>query len=136
MKSRTSGGFEEWQSLGYPAEGITALLMTLTAPNELLGRTDFLRTNAESFTPFDYSPTSIKNKEKRFNDPRDNPKFWSKLHTMWSLLEDSLAEICCTEAGVDGVVAVSVHFAPEDPQKIPGRMFTGDATLQSRRKSH
>ena len=29
-------GFEEWQSLGYPAEGITGLLMTLTARNELL----------------------------------------------------------------------------------------------------
>ena len=113
-------GFEEWQNLGYPAEGITALLMTLTAPNELLDRPDFLRTDAENFTPFDYSPKSLQNQEKRFSDLRDSPKFLSWLHTRWSLFEDSLAEVCCTEAGADGVVAVSVRFAFEDPIQNPG----------------
>jgi len=93
--------------------------MTLTAPNELLARTDFLRTDAKSFTPFNYPPNSLKNKVERFNDLRDNPKFWSWLHTRLSLFEDSLVEICCTEAGVDGVVAVSVRFAPKDPLQNP-----------------
>ena len=130
-------GFEEWQSLGYPAEGITALLISLTAPNELL-RTNFLRTDAETFTPFHYPPNSLENEEQRFNDLRDDPKFWSRLHTRCSLFEGSLAEVCCTEAGLDGVVAVSVRSVPEDPQKrIQGMMFLSgprDVTLQSQRK--
>src|SRR5579862_9649822 len=65
-------GFEQWQRLGYSAEDITALLITLTAPNELLDLPEFLRTEAESFSPFDY-PSKDESKATHPKDALEDP---------------------------------------------------------------
>src|SRR5437762_8317096 len=89
------------------AESSTLWYMTVSASSTILGRPEFQRMPETAFHPFALDEEEHADESKLL---KMDAQFFTRLYSRWATFEDALSTICCTDAGADGVTAVTIQW--------------------------